>query len=97
MIEEKRKMKENLNKKYTYDEVLGSFNAAVNQFINDSQRSVGRTYSPEIVELYAEELYAREYKDVLHPYVIDQYRANYHQETDKQAKKLADYLTKLPK
>jgi len=84
-------------KYYNYEEIIGAFNAAVENFINDSKRVVGRTYSPEAVEEYAENLYKDHFKGIVHPFVIDPYRANYHQNEAKKQAEVDVYIAKLPK
>ena len=83
--------------RYSYEEVIGRYNQLVADYTNQSKRVVGREYTPEDVERYAEELFRDCFKNILHPSVIDPHRANFHQEEAKRQKELADYIARIPK
>jgi hypothetical protein len=62
------------NKRYTYEDVLGSFQAEVEDFKNQVARVPARVNDPKDVELHAGKIYQEKYKDALHPSVLDQYK-----------------------
>ena len=85
------------NKVYTYDNIIGEFNKAVDDFKNAGQRIPSRSTSPSEVEQYASKLHYDQYRDVLHPSVIDKYRTNYAEKQGEDALALKNHMDKVNK
>ncbi len=59
--------------RYSYEQVLGSFQGEVARFQNDISRIPARKAGKDEVRKYAEEVYNKSYADALHPSVLEQY------------------------
>jgi len=64
-----------MTKKYTYEEVLGQFQGQIEQWKNDGNRVPSRAVPTKADVLkYAKKLRNEQYKDALHPSVLDRYK-----------------------
>lgn len=63
-----------MERKYTYEELLGMFRKEVSCHKNDADRVPARANDPWGTYHFAQKLYEAVYKDALHPSVVDEFK-----------------------
>lgn len=75
-------------KTYTIEDVIVSFERKVNKYKKETKSSL------RLVEKYAEKLHHDEYRDLIHPYIIDQFRVGYEKTQKDAQKKIQAFIDK---